>query len=61
MPKDTLSSNSVSGLLAKEITLLGERMGQAINECRNDNECAAIEDALQSLTAAKSTLERAGA
>ncbi|EOC0011638.1 hypothetical protein ACI0X9_003323 [Cronobacter turicensis] len=57
MQNVNLTPVPVSSVLAQEIAALGERIGQSFGQCRNEKECAALEDALQALTKAKKTLD----
>ena len=59
MMKSTMPSQSVTSLLARELTLLGEKMGEAMEYCRDTKEEAALEDALQTLARVKSNLDKA--
>jgi len=59
MMKNLEYYQSVRSLFAREVALLGEQIGQAIDHCRNGEEQAILEDALQSLVCVKSTLEKA--
>lgn len=53
------TEKGISSTLAEELAVFGERVGAAIENCSDENECAALEDALQSLSQAKATLDRA--
>ncbi|WP_272671049.1 hypothetical protein [Providencia sp. PROV018] len=59
MMKSIMPFRSVTSLLAREVSLLGEKMGEAMAQCRNSKEEAALEDALQNLARVKSTLDKA--
>ncbi|HCL5581052.1 TPA: hypothetical protein N2N40_002480 [Citrobacter freundii] len=54
-----VTGKSISSMLAEELALFGERVGEAIELCRDEKECAALEDALQALSKAKTSLDKA--
>lgn len=54
-----LTKKSISSIISDELAAFGERVGAAIDQCEDEKECAALEDALQSLSKAKSTLDSA--
>ncbi|MEQ0217751.1 hypothetical protein ABLV18_27325 [Klebsiella sp. CN_Kp114] len=53
------TGKGISSILAEELAVFGERVSAAIDLCGNEKECAALEDVLQALSQAKSTLDRA--
>ncbi|MBQ0600928.1 hypothetical protein J7S78_14105 [Klebsiella oxytoca] len=52
------SGKGISSILAEELAVFGERVSAAIELCGNEKECAALEDALQALSQAKTSLDR---
>lgn len=54
-----LTGKGISSILAEELAVFGERVGAAIELCDDEKECAALEDALQALSQAKTSLDRA--
>lgn len=54
-----VTGKSISSMLAEELALFGERVGEAIELCRDEKECAALEDVLQTLSKAKTSLDKA--
>ncbi|HCM5085397.1 TPA: hypothetical protein N3K56_004606 [Klebsiella aerogenes] len=54
-----VTGKGISSMLAEELALFGERVGEAIEHCRDEKECAALEDALQALSKAKTSLDNA--
>ncbi len=59
MMKSTMPSQSVTSLLAHELSRLGDQVGKAMEHCRDSKEEAVLEDALQTLARVKSTLDKA--
>lgn len=52
----SLPASIVSQPLSNEITLIAERVGAVLEQCQSEKEIAAVEDALQSLAAARTSL-----